>query len=129
MKGVKRASRLLCRTLPASEDHLGIVSFCLRSLAFGNFPDSPRPGGGGLNLLKIPFYGKFIKKPASSQNWAEVYLQYGVRIFRLPNSGVRERSDGTVVGSFKIAGSSPGNSLPVGRMKASGLVEIVMSRL
>jgi hypothetical protein len=128
MKGVKRASRLLCRTLPASEDHLGIVLFCLRSLAFGTSPT--RPGrAGGLNLLKIPFYGKFIKKPASSQNWAEVYLQYGVRIFRLPNCGVRERSDGTVVGSFKIAGSSPGNSLPVGRMKASGLVEIVMSRL
>jgi len=62
------------------------------------------------------------------QNWAEVYLQYGERIFRLPNSGLRELSDGTVVGSFKIAGSSVGNSMPVGRMKALGLSEIVMSR-
>jgi hypothetical protein len=79
----------------------------LRSHVFGKLPGSPRPRG--LNLLKIPFLGKFIKKPAPSQNWAEVYLQYGVRIFRLPNSGVRERSDGTVVGSLKIAGSSTGN--------------------
>src|SRR5258708_31528778 len=72
--------------------------------------------------------GKFIRKPASSQNWAEVYLQCGARIFRLPNCGVRERSGGTVVGSFKIAGSSIGIAAPAGRMKAPRL-EIVISRL
>jgi hypothetical protein len=78
--------------------------------------------------LKHPFFDNFIKKPVSSQIGLKFTPQCGVRTFRLPTCGVRERSGGTVVGSFKIEGSSVGNSAPEARMKAL-LLEIVISML